>query len=320
MMKDQLKMILTGLLLLLSFSLFSTQAASDEPLTLRYGTEKIEGLDIFYREVGNPNNPAIVLLHGFPTSSHMYRNLMRELASDYYLIAPDYPGFGSSSFPDPSEFDYTFTHIAEIMEKFIQKKQLSKFALFVQDYGAPIGFRLAQNDPKRVTGIISQNGNIYQEGINPAGWGPVLSYWRERTTQLEQTIIQNVFSLEGLKWQYTHGTKHPKNILPDNWLLDFVNMSRPGQHQMHLDLFYDYQNNVSLYPQWQKYLRDNQPPLLIVWGQNDAFFRPEGAHAFKKDVKDIDFNLLDTGHFALEEDYHLISNKVKSFLGARLHK
>jgi len=283
----------------------------------RYGYEKVDKLDIFYREAGNPENPAIVLLHGFPTSSHMYREVLKGLADDYYLIAPDYPGFGDSSFPSPDAFDYTFDNLAKIMGQFLEQRGLKKYSLMIQDYGAPVGFRIATANPDRVQAIITQNGNAYKEGISPAGWGPVLDYWKGKTPELEKTIIANIFSYEGLKWEYTHGTRNPESILPDNWNLDHMKMSRKEQHRMHLNLFYDYQNNLKLYSKWQKYLHDEQPPVLVVWGKNDAFFPVIGAEGYKRDVKDIDYNILDTGHFALEEEHVFIVNKIRSFLSKR---
>lgn len=291
-------------------------AVDTEP-TVRYGVEKVDDLNIFFRAAGDPSNPAIVLLHGFPSSSHMYREVLRELADSYYLIAPDYPGFGESSFPSPDSFTYSFDNLARIMDGFLEQRNLKKYSLMIQDYGAPIGFRIATAHPERVQAIITQNGNAYAEGISAEGWGPVLDYWKHRTPELEKTIIEQVFSYEGMKWQYTHGTRNPESISPDNWNLDYAKISRPGQHRVQLDLFYDYQNNLKHYPEWQQYLRDHQPPVLVVWGKNDAFFPVAGAEGYKRDVKDVDYNLLDTGHFALEEDHKLITAMMRRFLQAR---
>lgn len=307
--------ILTSILLVLPMA-NASQRANHAP-TVRYEVEMVEDLEIFYREAGDPEKPWIVLLHGFPSSSHMYREVLRELADSYYLMAPDYPGFGNSSFPSPKNFAYTFDHIAEIMEKFLEQRGAKKFSLMIQDYGAPIGFRIATAHPQWIQTIITQNGNAYKEGISPKGWGPVLDYWKEKTPELEKTIIDNVFSYEGMKWQYTHGTRRPQAISPDNWDLDYAKISREGQHRVQLDLFYDYQNNLKLYPKWQQYLRDRQPPVLVVWGQNDAFFPVSGAEGYKRDVKDIDYNILDTGHFALEEDSKMITAKIRKFLQQR---
>ena len=301
--------------LLFVVSATGTLAANTQ--SVRYGFEKVDGQNIFYREAGNPNNPAIVLLHGFPSSSHMYREVLRALSDDYYLIAPDYPGFGNSSFPSITEYNYTFDNIAKTMNLFLEKRGLKKYSLMIQDYGAPVGFRIATANPERVQAIITQNGNAYEEGIAPEGWGPVIDYWKTKTPELEQKIIKNVFTFEGMKWQYTHGTRNPESISPDNWVLDYATISRPGQHRIALDLFYDYQNNIKLYPQWQQYMRDNQPPVLVVWGKHDAFFPVPGAEGYKRDVKDIDYNILDTGHFALEEEHEFISKKIREFLRKR---
>lgn len=289
----------------------------DTQPTIRYGTERVGDLEIFYREAGSPRNPAIVLLHGFPASSHMYREVLRELSDRYYLIAPDYPGFGNSSFPSPDEFTYSFDHLAQVMDRFLDQRGLKRYSLMIQDYGAPIGFRIATAHPERVQAIITQNGNAYEEGISPEGWGPVLDYWKTRTPELEKTIIENVFSYEGMKWQYTHGTRDPESISPDNWNLDYAKISRPGQHRVQLDLFHDYQNNLKRYPRWQAYLREHQPPVLVVWGRNDAFFPVAGAEGYRRDVKDVDYHILETGHFALEEDYKTITALMRDFLQER---
>lgn len=306
-------LFVTALLLVMSM----TSALAANTQLVGYGFEKIDGQNIFYREAGNPKNPVIVLLHGFPSSSHMYREVLRALSDDYYLIAPDYPGFGNSSFPSVTEYGYTFDNIAKTMNHFLEKRGLKKYSLMIQDYGAPVGFRIATANPNRVQAIITQNGNAYEEGISRKGWEPVIDYWKSKTPELEQKIIKNVFTLEGMKWQYTHGTRNPEMILPDNWVLDYAGISRSGQHRIALDLFYDYQNNIKLYPQWQQYLRDNQPPVLVVWGKNDAFFPVPGAAGFKRDVKDLDYNILDTGHFALEEEHEFISKKIREFLRKR---
>ncbi len=285
--------------------------------SVKYGYESVQGVEIFYREAGNPANPAIVLLHGFPSSSHMYREVLRALSDDYYLIAPDYPGFGNSSFPSVDEYTYTFDNFAKTINSFLEQRGINKYTLMIQDYGAPVGLRIATAHPERIQALITQNGNAYEEGIDPGGWGPVIQYWEEKTPELEKEIIENVFSLEGMKWQYTHGTRNPDSILPDNWVLDYAVISRPGQHRVALDLFYDYPSNIKLYPQWQQYLKDNQPAVLVVWGKNDAFFPVAGAEGFKRDVKDVDYNILDTGHFALEEEHAFVTSKIREFLTKR---
>jgi len=279
---------------------------------LKYKTLDVNGINIAYREAGNVNNPTIVLLHGFPASSYQYRKVLAQLSNEFHLIAPDYPGFGNSDFPDAETFNYTFDNIAKIINKFLEQKKINSYAIMIQDYGAPIGFRLATAHPKRITAIINQNGNAYKEGLGEA-WAGIRALWKNRTKETEEALLP-AFSLQGLKWQYTHGVRDIETIDPDSYNLDFLRLSRPNAHSVNIDLFYDYQNNVKLYPKWQKYLRDNQPPLLIVWGKNDAFFPESGAKAFKKDVKNIDYNIYDTGHFALEEDGDAIIEKIRIFM------
>ena len=272
----------------------------------------IKGVNIAYREAGNPENPTIVLLHGFPSSSHQYRKVLNQLADSYHLVAPDYPGFGASDFPLSKDYEYTFDNIAVTIDAFLEKKGINSYALMIQDYGAPIGFRIATAHPERVRAIINQNGNAYEAGLGDT-WATTRQLWANRTTATENALL-HAFTLEGLEWQYTHGTRNPENVNPDTWHLDFLRLSRPNAHKVNIDLFYDYQNNVKLYPKWQQYLRDNQPPLLIVWGKNDAFFPESGAEAFKKDVKEIDYTILNTGHFALEEDADIIIEKMRNFM------
>ena len=277
-----------------------------------YKSMDINGVEIAYREAGDPKKPTIVLLHGFPSSSHQYRKVLASLSDEYHLIAPDYPGFGNSDFPSSEVYVYTFDNIAKTIGTLLEAKGLTSYALMIQDYGAPIGFRIATAHPERVTAIINQNGNAYEEGLGDA-WGDIRKFWANRNAKTEKALL-GVFSLEGLKWQYTHGTRNPEAINPDTWHLDYLRLSRPNAHSVNLALFYDYQNNIKLYPQWQQYLRENQPPLLIVWGKNDAFFPESGAAAFKKDVKVIDYNIYNTGHFALEEDGDKIITKIRSFM------
>lgn len=283
--------------------------------TVRYGKEPVEGVDIFFREAGDPSNPTLVLLHGFPASSHMYREVLRGLGDQFHLIAPDYPGFGHSDFPAADEFEYSFDHLAEVVDAFLEQRDIDRYALMIQDYGAPVGFRIAVKHPERVAGIITMNGNAYEEGLSAEGWGPIFDYWETPTAELGDTIAGEVFTLEGMKWQYTHGTRNPESILPDTWTLDAHSISRPGQKEVQLGLFYDYRNNVKLYPQWQEYLREHQPPTLITWGEHDAFFPAAGARAFLKDVPEAELHLLNTGHFALEEEAPFIIEKARTFLG-----
>lgn len=281
-----------------------------------YRTIEIDGLDIFYREAGVPTNPTILLLHGFPTSSHMFRNLIPALADRFHLVAPDYPGFGNSAMPTVDQFDYTFDHLADVMEKFIKAIGLSKYSLYVMDYGAPIGFRLATKQPERVEVLIIQNGNAYEEGLRDF-WEPLKAYWRDRSVQNAEKLRQ-FFTLDATKWQYTHGVRNPQAISPDNWNIDQTFLDRPGNSDIQLALFYSYGSNLPLYPQWQEYFRTYQPPTLVVWGKNDPIFPAEGAHPYKRDLKTIDFHLLDTGHFALEEEGNAIADYIHHFLPARL--
>ncbi len=283
-----------------------------DTFSTRYKRMDVDGVKIFYREAGNPQNPAIVLLHGFPTSSHQYRKVLDNLADAYYLVAPDYPGFGDSDFPTPDEYDYTFDNIAQTIDKLLEQLQLDRYALMIQDYGAPIGFRIATAHPEKITGFINQNGNAYHEGLG-AAWAGLKKYWEDKNETNEVALLPS-FSMEGLKWQYIHGTRNPEKINPDSWKLGYVGMSRPNAHRINLDLFYDYQNNLRLYPEWQEYLRKYQPPMLIVWGKNDAFFPEAGAAAFKRDLKNVDYHIYDTGHFALEENGVDILLRIRNFM------
>ncbi len=284
---------------------------------VNYGYESVNGTKIFYREAGDPSKPSLVLLHGFPSSSHQYRDLIDDLSDAYHVIAPDYPGFGSSDFPSPDQYTYSFDNFADTIDTFLEQRGISKYSLMMHDYGAPVGFRIATEHPERVESLLIKNGNAYEEGINKEVWAPILSLWEKPTEELRATIAENIYSLGGMQWQYTHGTRNPEAILPDNWLLDYYNLTREGMHDVQLDLFYDYRNNVKLYPEWQAYLKENQPPVLVVWGKNDAFFPVSGAEGYKRDVKDIDYNILDTGHFPLEEEGEFIAQKVRDFLTER---
>lgn len=277
-----------------------------------YKSKVIAGMKIAYREAGNPNNPAIVLLHGFPTSSHMYRKVLDGLADAYYLIAPDYPGFGESDFPDPSTFTYSFDNLARVTDAFIESFGLDKFSIMMQDYGAPIGFRIATAHPEKIKAIITQNGNAYEEGLGE-GWAGIRELWANQNEETKNALL-SYFSVEGLKWIYTHGTRNPELVNPDCWNLDLLKLSRPQAHRAHLDLFYDYRNNLTAYPQWQQYLREYQPPVLVVWGKNDMFFPESGAQAFKKDVKNVECHIYDTGHFALEEEGSSIIVDIRNFM------
>ncbi|TXE06156.1 alpha/beta hydrolase [Seonamhaeicola algicola] len=305
-------------LIAFAISLLNAQTKNNNTKTqkhmtqITYKTENVNGINIAYREAGSNTKPTIVLLHGFPSSSHQYRKVLNTLANDFHLIAPDYPGFGNSDFPSDTEYTYTFDNIANTINQFLKQKKIEKFAIMIQDYGAPVGFRIATANPEKITAIINQNGNAYEAGLGDA-WADTRALWKNRNKTTENALLP-VFTLEGLKWQYTHGTRNPELVNPDTWHLDFLRLSRPNAHKVNIDLFYDYQNNIKLYPKWQQYLRDNQPPLLIVWGKNDAFFPESGAEAFKKDVKNIDYNIYNTGHFALEEDGDEIIEKIRVFM------
>ncbi|BBI35582.1 alpha/beta fold hydrolase [Cohnella abietis] len=276
-----------------------------------YHSLEIEGLQVFYRKAGNPDKPVILLLHGFPSASHMFRELIPVLEKDYYLIAPDYPGFGNSSSPDRDNFKYTFDKITEIMEAFINQLGITKYALYVFDYGAPIGFRLAMRRPENVTAIISQNGNVYREGLGEK-WADREEYWRN-PTQEKRDSYRTAFAPETIKSQYIDGTKE-NQVSPDGYTLDIAYMSRPGNDEKQLDLIFDYQTNVKMYEEFQKYLQEYQPPFLAAWGKNDVSFIPEGAKAFKKDLPKAGIHLLDTGHFALETHAKEIGELMLIFL------
>jgi pimeloyl-ACP methyl ester carboxylesterase len=276
-----------------------------------YKTANIDGLDIFYREAGPKDAPTILLLHGFPTSSHMFRNLMMKLSDKFHLVAPDYPGFGNSSAPPTNIFDYTFDHLAEIMEKFIQHIQLRRFSMYLQDYGAPIGFRIATKHPDWIEALIIQNGNAYEEGLRDF-WIPLKAYWKNRNKENE-AALKKFLTIDATKWQYTHGVRNIETISPDNWLIDQPLLNRPSNDEIQLQLFYSYGSNPPLYTQWHEYFKRHQPPTLVVWGKNDQIFPADGAHPYKRDLRNIDFHLLDTGHFALEEEYELIAELVSNF-------
>lgn len=278
-------------------------------------TIQIEGFDIFYREAGSPDAPTILLLHGFPTSSHMFRNLIPALADQFHLIAPDYPGFGNSSAPSVNEFDYTFDHLADIIDQFINAIGLTKFSLYLMDYGAPVGYRIAAKYPERVEALIVQNGNAYEEGLRDF-WDPIKAYWGDRTPENADALKQ-LLTLDATKWQYTHGVRNPEVISPDNWNVDQPLLDRPGNNDIQLALFYSYGSNPPLYPQWQEYFRTYQPPTLVVWGKNDYIFPAEGAYPYQNDLKNLEFHLLDTGHFALEEDGDVIAQHIRQFIPAR---
>lgn len=283
---------------------------------VHYRTVKIDGLDIAYREAGPKDGPVILLLHGFPTSSHMFRNLIPSLADKYRVLAPDYPGYGNSSMPATSEFEYSFDNLARVVDKFTRAVGAETFVMYVQDYGAPIGYRIAAAQPERIRGLIVQNGNAYEEGLQDF-WNPFRAYWKEQTPE-HRAALAKFLELDATKWQWTHGVRDESRISPDTWAMDQLGLDRPGNKEIQLQLFMSYSTNPPLYPKWQEYFRTHQPPTLIVWGKNDFIFPAEGAEPYKRDLKNLDFNLLDTGHFALEEDGALIASKIREFMAQRV--
>lgn len=299
------------------FSSLYSQVIASEPekpaVQVFYRTAKVNGLEIFYREAGPKDDPTILLLHGFPTSSHMFRNLIPELADKFHVVALDYPGFGYSSAPSVTEFEYTFDNLAVIVEKFTEQLRLTKYSLYLMDYGAPIGFRLAVKYPERVQSLIVQNGNAYEEGIANDFWQPVKAYWKDRSKE-NGDKVRSVLTLEATKWQYTNGIRNVEAISPDTWGHVQPLLDRPGNQDIQLALFYSYGSNPPLYPKWQEYLRNHQPPTLIVWGKNDEIFPVAGAYPYKRDLKNVEFHLFDTGHFALEEDGAEIAMLIRKFL------
>ncbi len=280
---------------------------------IRYQHATVNGHHIFYREAGARTAPHILLLHGFPTSSHMFRNLIPILADRYHVVAPDLPGFGFSDAPDHKHFRYTFEHLASIIDKFTQVIGLDQYAIYVFDYGAPIGLRLALAHPTRITAIISQNGNAYEEGLSQ-GWNPIQKYWKQPTEE-NRTALREFLKPESTKWQYVYGVQDATLVAPDAYALDSALLARPGNDEIQLDLFLDYASNVALYPKFQEYFRTVKPPLLAVWGKNDPFFLPEGAEAFKRDNPSAEVRFYDTGHFALETHAQEIGNTIRDFLG-----
>jgi pimeloyl-ACP methyl ester carboxylesterase len=285
--------------------------------SVSYQTAQVNGFKIFYRQAGDPQAPALLLLHGFPTSSHMFRNLIPELADDYHIIAPDLPGFGFSDLPDHQSFAYTFDHLAEVIGQFAEKIGLNQFAIYVFDYGAPVGFRLMLRYPDKITAIISQNGNAYVEGLSE-GWGPIRAYW-EDPSQKNRDALRKLCTEEITRWQYTHGVENAESrIAPEAITLDQALLDRPQSAEIQLDLFGDYKSNVALYPKFQEYFRTYRRPTLAVWGKNDPFFLPAGAEAFRRDNPDAKVVFYDTGHFALETHASEIGAEIRSFLAGKL--
>ena len=280
----------------------------------RYRTVDVDGVKIFYRTAGSPESEAILLLHGFPTSSHMFRNVMPILSKRYYLIAPDLPGFGQSDMPGRDRFTYTFAHIAELIARFTDVIGLERFAMYIFDYGAPVGLRMAKDHPDRVSAIISQNGNAYEEGLSD-GWNPIRAYWKE-PNEANRDALRAFLKPEATIWQYSEGTPDKTLLGPDGYSLDNFYLARPGADEVQLDLFLDYASNVAIYNSFQEYFRKTQPPLLAVWGRNDPFFLPAGAEAYKRDIPNARVRLLDAGHFAIETHYEVIASEIMDFLSA----
>jgi pimeloyl-ACP methyl ester carboxylesterase len=282
-------------------------------MSVHFNTVDVDGLKFFYREAGDPVRPTVLLLHGFPSASHMFRDLIPELADRYHVVAPDLPGFGMTEQPPRDKFTYTFENMAKVVGRFTEVLGLKKFAIYVFDYGAPIGFRLAVKNPERITAIVSQNGNTYLEGVSDA-FAPVQAYWKE-PTQANRDALRGFLAPQTTLFQYTHGVADPSLVSPDGRNLDDFYLARPGNDEIQLDLLLDYQSNVAQYGTIQAYLREHQPPVLAVWGKNDPFFVPPGAEAFKRDIPSADIRFVDSGHFALETHAREIGAAIREFLG-----
>ena len=282
-----------------------------------YKSADIDGLSLFYREAGDRLNPKLVLLGGFPASSHQFRDLIPALADRFHVVSPDYPGFGNSDMPDPSRFAYTFDHIAEIVERWLEQIGFTRFGLFMQDYGGPVGFRILTRHPDWAEWLILQNSNAYEVGFTSAWDGLRNALWKDRSAETEEALLP-VLGLDGIRLVYQHGHRDLSRISPDNWNMDFRFMERPGARRVQLDLFYDYRKNVALYPEWQALLRNRRPPTLIFWGQNDIFFSPEGGEAYLADLPEAEMHRLDSGHFAVEDCLEVISENMTHFYDAKV--
>ncbi|ACC75492.1 alpha/beta hydrolase [Paraburkholderia phymatum] len=280
--------------------------------TIAHRRADVDGFNVFYREAGRADAPKLLLLHGFPSSSHMFRDLIPLLADRFHIVAPDLPGFGQSDMPEREHFAYTFDNLANVIDRFTEVIGLDRFAVYVFDYGAPTGLRLALKHPERITGIISQNGNAYVEGLSD-GWNPIQAYWKD-PSQANRDALRALLTKDTTVWQYTHGVSDTTAVSPDGYSLDDYYMNRPGAHEIQLDLFGDYQSNVALYPAFQHYFRTHQPPFLAVWGKHDPFFLPPGAEAFKRDLPNAEVRFFDTGHFALETHAAEIATAIAGFL------
>jgi pimeloyl-ACP methyl ester carboxylesterase len=290
--------------------------ASAADSTVHHRRATIDGVEVFYREAGPESGPTVVLLHGFPSSSHMFRNLIPALSDRYRVIAPDFPGFGESAMPDRTQFNYSFARFAEITDGLLTQLGARNYTLYVMDYGAPVGYRLALRHPERVTGLVVQNGNAYTEGLLEF-WAPIKAYWASGSKEHREALRAGT-TAEATRWQYVDGVKDPTLVDPAAWVYDQARLDRPGNIEIQLDLFYDYRTNVDLYPRFQKFFRERKPPTLIVWGANDKIFPAEGAQAYRKDLPDAEFHLLDTGHFALEDKGEEIAKLMRGFLDRKV--
>jgi pimeloyl-ACP methyl ester carboxylesterase len=305
-------------LFLVLFVAIAAEAADSGPAsnlaiaTVHYRSTSVDGVKVFYREAGPVDAPVVLLLHGFPTSSHMFRNLIPLLADRYRVIAPDYPGFGQSDAPDHKAFAYTFAHFADIVDELVTQLGAKRYAMYVMDYGAPVGYRLALKHPERVSALIVQNGNAYEEGLQKF-WDPIKAYWAD-SSEANREALAFLLKLETTKFQYTDGVADVTRIAPDNWVHDQALLDRPGNKDIQLDLFLDYGTNVPLYPQFQQYFRTHKPPTLIVWGKNDVIFPEAGAHPYLRDLPEAEVHILDTGHFALEDKLDVMAPLIRDFL------
>ena len=286
-------------------------------MTVNYRTTRVNNLNVFYREAGKKGAPTILLLHGFPSSSHMFRNLIPMLAEHYHVVAPDFPGFGQTDLPDHKQFSYTFSNLADVIGKFTETVGLHKFSIYIFDYGAPVGLRMALKHPERIQAIISQNGNAYVEGLSD-GWNPIRAYWKD-PSQKNRNALRSMLTPQTTEFQYVHGVPDKSLVSPDGRSLDDFYLTRPGAHEAQLDLFLDYANNVELYPEFQSHFRKHQPPFLAVWGKGDPFFLPAGAEAFKRDIPNAEVQFFDTGHFALETHCAEIGQAILAFLKKTVH-
>jgi pimeloyl-ACP methyl ester carboxylesterase len=310
-----MKLFMRAVLAALALAIPLAAVPADSSIT-RHRVAKVDGVEIFYREAGRPEAAAIVLLHGFPSSSHMFRNLIPALSDRYRVIAPDYPAFGQSGVPDRAAFQYSFARFADLMDGLLDQLRVQRYALYVQDYGAPVGYRLALKHPERVTALVVQNGNAYEEGLREF-WKPIKAYWADGSAS-NRAALRAGLTPAATKFQYLDGVRDPSRISPDNWVHDQALLDRPGIDEIMLDLFKDYGSNVALYPQFQAFFRERRPPTLIVWGRNDVIFPAEGAHPYLRDLPDAELHLLDTGHFALEDKGEEIAGLMRDFLGRRL--